>query len=143
VRLNPNSPQARRYLAYALIKKGDPTAAEEQLLVAQVLGLDESRDRLILAKAFLNCGMQPKAVSLLRHHVRYHAGDTDAAILLADALASGNRPDEAREVCVQALKNSTSQDAFARLKKKYMELNEAPARSITDASRDIPASLGS
>lgn len=130
VQLKPNSAEARRYLAYALIESGDLLAAEEQLIALKVLGHENSPDALRLAKAFQNAGQNDRAIALLKAHIRRHKCDADMIILLSDVLLASNEREQALELCQQAMTAVASHHDQLRLKAKYIALKNADVPAL-------------
>jgi thioredoxin-like negative regulator of GroEL len=125
VQLNPQSIDARRILAQAMMESGDPDSAEKQLFALKALGYKDAGENLLLAGAFMQSNQHYKAIKLLESHLKLHATDVDAVVMLADALTFVDDKDAALRVCNNAITVATNTHDQTRLKEKYTALLNA------------------
>ena len=141
VLLQPNSAEARRYLAFALMEIEDVSNAEKQLQALKQLNREEPSDNVRLATAFQKAGNHEKAIEILQKHVRQHRTDVDAIVLLTDSFITANDRERAIKLCEQALRLVSSPRDQERLREKYTALkNSDQSESGANSQRAIEAS---
>jgi len=138
IMLQPNSPEARRYLAYALIETGKTDAAQEQLKALAVLGHEEASDNVRLAAAFHKSGQHQKTIEILQKHLRQHKADVDAIVMLSDALMATNAREQALKLCSQAMSIVVSRRDQARLRDKYTALKNVEVFEPQNGNAQAP-----
>lgn len=108
VRANPNSPEARRYLGYALSGTGQYAQAAAQFQALAALNALKPEDNLTYGKALSKAGKYESAVTVLHSLVdsnpRY--SDARAALIKAYLLAGFN--EHARTQCLEGIKLAQS-----------------------------------
>ncbi|MBX3151186.1 tetratricopeptide repeat protein [Candidatus Obscuribacterales bacterium] len=141
VQLQPNSAEARRYLAFALMEAGDVLNAERQLQAVRQLNGEEPSDNIRLATAFQKSGRHDKAIAILQNHVRQYKTDVDAIVLLTDSLLTANERPRAMELCEQTMRLVSNPRDQERLREKFLALkNSNPVESGTNAQHAIDTS---
>jgi Flp pilus assembly protein TadD len=141
IQLQPNSAEARRYLAFALMEAGDVLNAERQLQAVRQLNGEEPSDNIRLATAFQKSGRHDKAIAILQNHVRQHKTDVDAIVLLTDSLLTANERPRAMELCEQTMRLVSNPRDQERLREKFLALkNSTPVESGTNAQHAIDTS---
>lgn len=125
VQLQPNSAEARRFLAFALMEIEDVSNAEKQLQALKQLNYEEPSDNVRLATAFQKVGKHDRAIEILQKHVSQHNTDVDAIVLLTDSLMTANSRERAIKLCEQALRLVSSPRDQERLREKYTALKNA------------------
>ena len=125
VQLQPNSAEARRYLAVALMESADLFNAERQIQALRQLNREEPSDNIRLATAFQKIGKHDKAIAILQNHVRQYKTDVDAIVLLTDALLAANERPSALKLCEQTLQAVSSPRDQKRLREKYMAMKNS------------------
>ncbi|MFN8555219.1 MAG: tetratricopeptide repeat protein [Candidatus Obscuribacterales bacterium] len=99
VKVNPNSTQARKYLAYALVMKGNSTDAISEFQSLDASGAADATDRRNLGLLLLEAKRASEAVDVFLKLVTENPKDTYCRLKLAEAYSLSGDLKKAVETC--------------------------------------------
>ncbi|CAN5161541.1 hypothetical protein BH10CYA1_BH10CYA1_31610 [soil metagenome] len=118
VSVNPNSAQARKYLAYALVMKGNNSDAITQFQSLESSGSADSADLRALGTLLLGAQRPSEAVGIFLKLVMDNPRDTAARLKLAEAFSKSGDVSKAALACQDGQKVDPSNSA------RYLEMLE-------------------
>jgi tetratricopeptide (TPR) repeat protein len=138
VHANPNNPQARKYLGYALIMKGNPTDAISMLQSVESSGTAEPEDLRTLGGLLMQNSRQGEAVEIYLKLVMQNPADTNMRLKLAEAYAGSGEHGKAVETCQEGQKVDPGAAArYTSLMEKMQ--NGGGFKKIAKPAGDMPS----
>ena len=134
VKLNPNAPSARRYLAKALIATGDNANAtrQYQAVISQEPGNADDLDGL--AKAAAQAGDFGEAIDCYEKLLKIKPHDLEATCSLIQAYKDARLTKKAQDVCKAAIRSASGINEISRY--------EGLMNTLTPSTRVAPRSTG-
>lgn len=133
VRLDPNTPMSRRYLADALLRQGSPAAAEEaagQFAAIVELDPDDADARAAFAELLMRLGRPAEAIPHLRAALNVFPDRADLRTALGEAIlkstgATGDASRDFREALARNPRDARALMGLARIAESQGNVPEA------------------
>ncbi len=123
VRLEPNNPVGRRYLAHALLTAGDTRDAIEQFQTVLSLDQNDPTDTKSLADALTHENRLKEAIDAYVKCLAVNPHDIQASCALAHAYAASGNISKAKEVCIEGIKNANGAAELNTFKSLLTEID--------------------
>jgi tetratricopeptide (TPR) repeat protein len=134
VKLNPNSAEGRRYLAFACVSDGRINTALEQFDALEKLHVLKDEDRIQFAEALFSAGRKREAASVWTALLVARPDDADIRVKLANTYLALNDMVRFQDVCKDGMKIAKSTEDYERL--RSLLINTLKSRDQDQQAKD-------
>lgn len=116
VKVNPDNPMARKYLAYAHLREGNVQSAVRQFQAWNYLQPVPTKEMWHFAKTSMGAGKYGEAAQVYEEIVKSEPSNTSARIQLIKACSLAGDNEKARALCLEAMTSAKNPHDYQRFK---------------------------